>query len=442
MIAFKTKAIANSTYNKRIDSYSAYVLRGEIRDRNNNILAKTEVDSEGNETRVYPYNSLYSHVLGYVGNGKAGLEQSYNYYLLSSKDNEIARIINSLSNVKSDGYDVVTTLDVNIGKVADEAIGDNKGAVVVLDACTGEVLCEISKPDYNPNSIEKEWDDIVNDANNSCLLNRAVAGLYPPGSTFKLITLLEYIRENPNNYADFSYLCEGSMNYEGSYMSCIYKSAHGNVNINRAFAYSCNCGFATMGLSLSINKLNKLCEDLMFNKELYTAFEVSESEFVLKPNSSNFDIMQTTIGQGKTLITPMHNAMIMSAIANGGMLCKPFIVSAIKDNNSKVYTFSYKSKRVLPKDLCDKANGYLRDVVLMGTANNLNNEGYIAYGKTGSAQYDDANPEMYHSWFNGYAEINGRKIVVCAVIEETKDGGNTGKNVAKKIFDFCKNYLD
>ena len=225
-------------------------------------------------------------------------------------------------------------------------------------------------------------------------------------------------------------------------MSCIYKSAHGNVNLNRAFAYSCNCAFATIGLELDIDKYSKLCDTLMFNNELYTAFETGKSSFSLKKSSSDFDVMQTAIGQGKTLITPMHNAMIMSAIANEGILMKPYVVSRIKNGEKTVKTFKYDSKRLLSKSVCEKVKEYLAAVVDYGTATNLKNSNYKVYGKTGSAQFDDENSTAYHSWFNGFANINGRNIVVCAVVENTYDGGNTGKKVAEKILDFCNSHLD
>lgn len=429
------KNIENNSYNKRVDSWAENVVRGSIYSADGNILAQTVTDENGTEKRVYPYDNLFSHAIGYNSNGKSGLELKMNYYLLTSNDNELVQAVNQLSNQKSTGFDVITTLDTRIGEVASAALGNNKGAVVVLDASTGEVLCEISKPDFNPNTIEEEWSSIIEDSDNSPLLNRATAGQYPPGSTFKLVTLLEYIIEN-ESYDDFSYNCTGSINYNGSQMSCIYHSAHGNVNLSRAFAYSCNCSFATIGIELDMTRYKLLCDKLMFNTDLFTDFECKKSSFYLDENSTDFDIMQTAIGQGKTLMTPMHNAMIMSAVANDGVLVKPHTVAKVVDKNGREkMKFESESKTLLTSQESEILKKYLRDVVTFGTATNLNNKPYTAYGKTGSAQFDDSNPNLFHSWFTGFAEIGDRTIVVCAVVESTYDGGNTGKAIAQKVFD-------
>lgn len=188
--------IANS-YNKRQSLYAENVTKGKIISSDGVVLAETKVDSEGNETRVYPYGSMFAHVVGYDSNGQSGLELSANYYLLTSNQNILYKVYHALTDEKDMGNNVITTLDYNLQSTAYNALGNNDGAVIVIEPDTGKILAMVSKPDYDPNDI----DNVIaesSDSDSSCLLNRATQGLYPPGSTFKILTTLEYIRENPD----------------------------------------------------------------------------------------------------------------------------------------------------------------------------------------------------------------------------------------------------
>lgn len=153
---------------------------------------------------------MFSHVVGYSTKGKTGLEALGNFYLLTSHVNLAEQVINELSSVKNLGDNVITTLDVDLQKAAYDALGSRKGAVVAMEPDTGKILAMVSKPDYNPNTLAADWDALVaGDNSEGQLLNRAAQGLYPPGSTFKIVTALEYIRENPENFRDYRFDCSG-----------------------------------------------------------------------------------------------------------------------------------------------------------------------------------------------------------------------------------------
>lgn len=228
---------------------------------------------------------------------------------------------------------MVTTLDSTLQETAYQALGNYDGAVVVMEPSTGKVLAMVSKPDFDPNTIAADWDSIISeDNNNSVLLNRATQGLYPPGSTFKIITTLEYIRENPD-YENYSYSCNGSITENDFTIHCYNNAVHGTQDLKQSFANSCNSSYANIGLSLDTDSLSDLCSDLMFDKTLPGNFETSKSQFKLTDESQESMKMQTAIGQGETLVTPLHMLLITSAIANDGILMKPYVVDHTENEN-------------------------------------------------------------------------------------------------------------
>ena len=205
----KSEDFINSSYNTRTDSFANTIVRGTIYSNDGTALAQTTLDGEGNEVRNYPYGSMFAHVVGYATNGKAGIESMANFYLLRSHAFVLEKIANELKGEKSQGDNVITTLDYDLQAAAYNALGDQEGAVMVLEPSTGKILAMVSKPDYDPNTISANWDSIIN-SESSVLLNRATQGLYPPGSTFKILTALEYMREN-SDYENYSFDCTGSV---------------------------------------------------------------------------------------------------------------------------------------------------------------------------------------------------------------------------------------
>ena len=136
------------------------------------------------------------------------------------RDEILDQIREEKLDTKVQGDSLVLTLNTQLQQVCYDALGDNKGAIVVLEPSTGKVLAMVSKPDFDPNTIEQDWDALINDDSNSSLFNRALQGQYPPGSTFKILTTLEYIREHPDDYQNFNYTCNGSISKEDVRITC------------------------------------------------------------------------------------------------------------------------------------------------------------------------------------------------------------------------------
>lgn len=158
---------------------------------------------------------------------------------------------------KNIGDNVVTTLDVDLQSAAYNALGDNKGAVVIMEPSTGKVLAMVSKPSFDPNSVAANW-DALNSDENSVLLNRATQGLYAPGSTFKIVTTLEYMREHPDDYNSYSYNCTGSITYGDTTIPCANHAVHGAEDLASSFANSCNSSFCNIGMSLDVKNIRRL----------------------------------------------------------------------------------------------------------------------------------------------------------------------------------------
>lgn len=430
------QTVINNPYNHRIDNQEKKVVRGDITASDGTVIATTQVDEDGNQTRVYPFDNLYCHVLGLSGEVKSGLENSQNFYLLSGTDNIIEMLSNDISGDKAMGNTVVTTLIPELQEAAAEALGNNKGAVVAMDPKTGKILAMVSKPDYNPNEAAESYTEWLSyDTADSVLLNRATQGLYPPGSTFKIITALEYIREYPD-YETYTYDCTGSTYVEGgTSIPCFNKTVHGHQTLRNAFANSCNSAFSSIGLQLNQASFRNICNTFLFNSNLPIGIEYSSSSFTLDETSGISEVQETSIGQGKTMMSPIHNLMIASAVANDGVMMTPQLVDRIESASGSVIKAYEPSSTadVMTADEAAVLTEYMRAVVTEGTGNAFRYASYEAAGKTGSAQYDDS--ENYHSWFTGFAPVDDPQIAICVILEGGYSGVANAQAVAKSVLD-------
>lgn len=428
--------IINNSYNKRQEVLAKKVMRGDILANDGSVLATTVLDADGNENRYYPNGRLLCHTLGYVGNGGSGLENSAAYYMLTSNENLWNRISNDLSGKKNAGDSIVTTLDVELSKVAYEALGNNIGSVVILEPSTGKILTMVSTPDFDPNTINEDWETVSKDAENAVLLNRATQGLYPPGSVFKLVTLLEYYRENPSDYMNYRYLCDGTYELLDTEISCAHKTAHGNQDVMQSLANSCNGAFVDMGLTLDIKKYADTANGLLFNQKLPLNMEYNISQFLLNEESTEWEIAQTSFGQGETLVTPIHLAMLCSGIANDGTLQHPYMVEKVINNNGKEIT-KFKSPgttKLMTEDEAKMLQEGMKNVVDTSFEWLYGDVSYTLAGKSGTAQYGSKGYE--HSLFVSCSPAENPEIVVVVVLEGGAQLKTSGAEVSKQIYDF------
>lgn len=428
--------LINNSYNGRQELLVQQNTRGTIYAAGGQILAETQTDEDEKEHRVYPYENLFAHAVGYASNGKFGIEALANYYLINSNAKLADKVASDVAGVKYPGDSVVTTLDVGLQEVAFQSLGIYKGAVIVSEPATGKILAMVSKPDYDPNKIDEIWQELIEDKDSTVLLNRATQGLYPPGSTFKIVTALEYIRENPDTYDQYTYQCNGRFTSGQDTINCYHGSVHGAEDFTKSFAKSCNASFANIGMQLDRSHFNDTLNGLLFNQELPVSFAYNKSKLTISDTTSDADIMQAAIGQGKTQITPLHLNMITSAIANQGMLMKPYMVDYVKNKEGSIIKqFNPDAyKRLLSQEEAAALTDLMKEVVESGTGTKLSGLTYTAAGKTGSAEYSSVKTES-HAWFTGFAPAESPEVCVTIIIEGAGSGGDYAVPIAKRIFD-------
>ena len=294
----------------------------------------------------------------------------------------------------------------------------------------------VSKPDFDPNNIAAEWDSMLADTSDDAkLLNRATQGLYPPGSTFKIVTALAYLRDNNNSYQSYKYSCNGRFQNGQDVIKCYHGENHGSLDFVTSFAKSCNSSFANIGLSIKQTTFKDTLDDLLFGAELPLTFAYSKSSAIYTPSTSTSDVMQLSIGQGTTQITPIHLNMITCAIANDGVLMKPYLVKEVKSEEGKVVaSFGSESyKNLMTKEETDILTDMMVAVVEKGTASKLKGLSYTAAGKTGSAEFNSESDS--HAWFTGFAPADDPEVCVTIIVENAGSGGSYAVPIAKRIFD-------
>ena len=425
-----------NSYNSRLEMLKAENERGTIYASGGEVLAVTRVDEDGIEYRSYPYGSAFAHIVGFESRGYLGCEALANYYLLHSHESLRGQVSNAIYDKKNAGDAVYTTLNVDLQMAAYEALGDRQGAVIVTNPKTGEILSMVSKPDFDPNTLKEIWEDIVDDPENSILLNRATQGLYAPGSTFKIVTALEYLRENNHNLSQYSYTCKGVYELDDNLISCYGKSVHGEVDMRTSFAKSCNASFANIGNHLNEKTFNKTLNELLFNEKLPMELPVAKSELVLDKDTTDSDMLQYAIGQGDALITPMHLNLITQAIANEGILMEPMLLDYVT-NNQGILVKDFKTdeyKELMTKEEADVLKELMSAVVTEGTATSLNQSSYTVAGKTGSAEFKESSSDS-HAWFTGFAPVDNPEICITVIVEEGDLGSKVSVPIAKKIMD-------
>ena len=242
--------------------------------------------------------------------------------------------------------------------------------------------------------------------------------------------------ENQDAADDYDFNCSGVFEKDGESIHCYQYEVHGEVNLEDSFAYSCNSSFANIGLNLiDPDAMSDTLRSLLFNSKLPYDLPYVRSSINMPNTLSSEGIMQMSIGQGTTAMTPLHLNMITCAVANGGVLMRPHLVDELHDAKGrtlKVYSpSSYGS--LMPENVADQVAELMRAVVTKGTANSLSGREYEAAGKTGSAEFD--NNKSSHAWFTGFAPASDPEICVTVLIEGKGMGSSYAVPVAGRIFD-------
>lgn len=416
---FQAKSISSNSFNRRLREYNSNIVRGNLLDRKNVLLVKSS-KTKSNIIRNYLYSRHFSHIIGYWTRnlGSSGLEAMYNQELINN-NSTLETLKSKASGEYLYGNNLKLTLDKDLQIYASSQLNGKKGAIVVLNPKTGEILALISKPDFNPSNIQENWDSITTDAD-SPLLNRATDGLYPPGSIFKIIDTSSIIKNNIQE----SIVCTGSVNIGGYEINDSGNEKHGDILLNQAFTKSCNSFFIKMGLKLGSENLFNESANFRFNKPISSDIKISQSTFPKKMNEQM--LAQSSIGQGEVLITPIHAALIASTIANKGIMMQPYILDSIYSPSGKGIK-KYKTKeigRIIDESTAKTIKDLMVETVDKGTGSRAKINKVKVAGKTGTAENTHGNA---HSWFIGFAPADNPRIAIAVLIE---NGGSGGKNAA------------
>ena len=435
-----SKKLFENDYNKREEALLEKNVRGKIYAASGEVLAETIQDQDGNDVRSYPYKNLFSHIVGYTYKGGSGVEQLQNYNLMHSDISLSDKASYDAAGERYPADDVYTTLDLALQQAASDALGDNRGAVIVTEVSTGNILCMVSKPDFDPNDIEAEWEQLGADTDSGTLVNRVTQGLYAPGSTFKIFDAIELMDEDMAAANAFSYNCIGYDNNftleDGQPIHCYHWTAHGTVSLEKAFAKSCNCAFVNIGNSLNRDSFCTLLNNMMFGEALPYDLPSGTSSYTLTADTTKEDVTQLSIGQGSTLMTPMHLNMITAAIANGGTVHKDQIVASVKTGTGSTLSETKPEdyRTVMTSEVAAKMREMMRDVIAEGTATKLSSRPYNPCGKTGSAEIVTGESTS-HAWFTGFAPEENPEIAITVIVEGAGTGGVSAVPVVRSVLD-------
>ncbi|ONI42076.1 hypothetical protein AN396_00465 [Candidatus Epulonipiscium fishelsonii] len=408
--------------NPRLGLLEEQILRGTFYDSNGIVLTTGDTDKR------YIYDDRYTHSIGYNVQGKSNLEKSLNYHLIKPTITFEQVMANFFKDDQFQGRDIHITLDNRLQKVSQQALKNYTGAVVGIEPSTGQIKFMYSSPSFDSNTVKQNWSSLINDTKNSPLINRATQGLYPPGSIFKIIPTIAMLKYYNNSWEDITFDCKGYIEIDGNKVHCYNKTAHGKIDLKQAFTLSCNTYFLNLINYVSPKRLERVADNLLFNEKFDTDIEISPSRLEIT-EENNFSQTLSYMGQGKTLVTPIHMATLAGIIANDGIYMQPYLIDAIYDRNGlQIQKALPKNKGVLiPTKYIEEIAPMMENVVKNGTARQLAKIPMLVAGKTGTAENETANA---HSWFIGYAENNGEKIAFAVIIESHE---KVALNVAELI---------
>ena len=467
--------------NTRVIAVKNEVLRGTIYDRDGNPLTTSERVNEISQKRNYLYDDLYVHALGYTSAvyGTTGLEEEYESELTTYNaiGNNFRQFLDSIDvkglieNIKNDkentgsfnfssnfkafmdgikfdeltkeadkvGNGVVTTLDTTLQQVASDALGDNKGAVVALNPKTGEILAMVSKPTFNPNNLADEMNKANSGSSDDTpLINRAINGLYPPGSVFKTVTLTSAL-ENMPSVVNRTFDDNGKITFQdGRTLSNFGNNVYGSIDLKQAYKVSSNVVFGTLAMELGNDALKTTAEDYGFNSVITgPGVSITASRFPSLDSSEVGNIAQSGIGQGSVLATPMQMALVAATVANDGVMMQPKLVNSIVDKDQNVIKTigSKELKQVMSSDIAETIQDYMTNLVNSNLSKWPAFKGTNAGGKTGTADYTlpDGSEATPHSWFIAAAPMDDPQIAVAVIVENGGTGSGAAATVASKV---------
>jgi len=429
--------LAENKNNRRLvlDRYGRE--RGAILAGNKPIATVVERSGQYRFTRRYLEGPLYAHITGYYSLhfGLSGVEDTYDG-MLSGEDEALfaSRISDLITGREPSGAAVRLTLNHKLQSIANQQLGDRKGAIVALDPKTGAVLAMVSKPTFDPNPISsiairtaRAGFNEVRDAPGRPLVNRAIADTFPPGSIFKVITSAAYIeqlRKTPDDTVasprqlKLPLSTDFLRNFGGG--SC----GGDKITLEHALEISCNTAFANLGLEIGAERLRETAQGFGFN-EPFDGFPLPTVPSVVEAGLDKPQTALSAIGQHEVRATPMQMALVAAGIANRGEVMRPYLVAEVITKERKVVERAtprpLRDRPAVSEQTAEQVSRMMQTVVRSGSGTRAQIPGITVAGKTGTAQNAEGQPP--HAWFIGFAPAEDPQIAV-AIFVEGGDGGS------------------
>lgn len=452
-------------------------------------------DIEVGEVRTYPYTTMTSHVIGYVGPvtqsdkennkallsmpgfriGKNGVERQYDEELrgapgeLQLEMNARGRVVRELARTEPvPGQDVKLTIDIGLQQFVEKRLEqEESAAAVVIDVYTGAVYALLSHPGFDPNLFtygitQQDWDTLNSDPHLP-LLNKALDGVYSPGSTFKIVTGLAGLDSGVMKPKD-TVFCPGYMDLGNHRFHCWKKGGHGAVNFVQAMAGSCDTYFYDLGKRVGIDKISLMAQRLGLGKKTGIDFPHERSGLIpsrswkMATRNSSWqqgETLITAIGQGYVLASPMQLAVMMARVANGGYAVKPHIM--MSDRDKAITTPQGRSLDFDPKDLAvlyEALSAVVNEPIGTAHGAHINEPGLSMAGKTGTAQVrristaeradgvvaNDALPwkDRDHALFVGYGPVESPRYACAVIVEHGGSGAHMAAPIVRDILAMCQ----
>jgi penicillin-binding protein 2 len=476
--------------------YQKFVIKAKVDTPTMMKVAEVQLDLPGlhlevQPVREYPCGEYASHIIGYVGEiaedelklkgknyqlgdyvGKDGIEKEYDSYLkgtygeknvLVDAEGKDIRLISEKKPVP--GKTVYLTIDMELQKETEDILTWHvkslskiskellAAAAVVMDVQTGEILAMASIPEFDPNLFSKgispkDYNKLIN-RKDYPLMNRIISGAYPPASTFKMVTGIAALQEGIcTRYSPF--ICPGFYNLNGQHFNCFVKSGHGKIDFNNSIAQSCDVTFYFLGHKLGNDRLLNFAKDFGLGQR--TGIDIpGESPGILPDNYWKMrmykepwftgDTVNMSIGQGFLNATPLQMAVVTAAVANGGKILRPHLMSRVcTADGQDVSEYKTKILRTLKVDPghFEAIRQGMRSAIKKGTAKAYNAK-ISAGGKTGTAENfpTPENPNgRNHTWFTGFAPANDPEVAIVVFFERSGNyAGRTAVPIASQILD-------
>lgn len=474
----------SSPYNTRVNNLKDSVQAGMLLDRNGVRLAYTDAEGTRQYVGIKELRRSMCHVLGDTYGQTIGAESMFAKYLLGFDQGVAEEFEQLVSSGKKTGSSVVLTIDSDLCEYAYDLMDGYWGAVVLMNYKTGEILASVSQPTFDPEDME-DYLSGDKDIAGSAMVNRVTMGRYTPGSTFKTVTLIAALRYIPD-IENRVFNCDGALVFDketGEYLPGIhvddeefladrsdddleddevdydrdqegatdesaepaatdlysivrdYQSEyHGEIDIFKAYAKSCNTTFAKLAMELGANKLYKVAKELGVEDEfLFEDMVLYNGSF--EKADTDLNLAWSGVGQYKDIMTPMQTCMLTAAIANHGVMMEPRLLSKVADPSNRVTqkASSRAYKTILTEAEADFVQKAMFETVESGTGTRAAVDGYTVGGKTGTAEISSNKSVKSHAWFTGFVADDEHPLAVCVILEQAGGGGSMAAPLAGKL---------